>query len=461
MFGNYSDLLLNGSSEASMKQVIHFLNKGQNPIKLTVLCIGLIVTLVSSNLNFGPKNWTNIIEADAKGYYAYLPAIFIYNDLNYGFFEEIEKKKYYSAGRYFHYRFQYNGRMVNKYYAGTALVQTPFFLMGHLWASISHHDTDGYSRPYLVMINIAAICCLLIGLTLLAKTLMIYQISSWHVALVLAAITFGTNAFYYTVREPGMSHIYSFAVFNFFIFQVLSFVKDAKAIRVLWIAATLGLIVLIRPVNGLVLLAIPFLAGSPTQLTQRIRGLLHTPLTLIGAVFIGLALVGVQLIIYKVSSGHFMVYSYADEGFNWAHPHFIDILFSYKKGLFLYTPLLLISLLGTYFIYGKSKFQAIALLTFFILLTYVLSSWHSWWYGGSFSSRVYLEYLPFFAILLGLALENIQLKWAKSVYISLIFAFVLICQIQTYQYRYHQIHWSEMTREKYWDVFLRIDRINQ
>jgi hypothetical protein len=36
---------------------------------------------------------------------------------------------------------------------------------------------------------------------------------------------------------------------------------------------------------------------------------------------------------------------------------------------------------------------------------------------------------------------------------------VIVCQIQTYQYRYNQIHWSEMNKEKYWEVFLRIDKL--
>ena len=41
-----------------------------------------ITTLVSSNLNWGKNHWRGIIESDGKGYYAYLPAIFIYKDLN-------------------------------------------------------------------------------------------------------------------------------------------------------------------------------------------------------------------------------------------------------------------------------------------------------------------------------------------------------------------------------------------
>ena len=70
-----------------------------------------------------------------------------------------------------------------------------------------------------------------------------------------------------------------------------------------------------------------------------------------------LGIMAIQSVIYKLSTGYFWVYSYGEEGFNFGSPHFIDILFSYKKGLFLYTPIYLIALLGLYFMYKKNKFE--------------------------------------------------------------------------------------------------------
>jgi putative copper export protein len=80
-----------------------------------------------------------------------------------------------------------------------------------------------------------------------------------------------------------------------------------------------------------------------------------------------------------------------------------------------------------------------------------------WFYGGSFSTRVFVEYIPLFAILLGTAIHKIK-RYKKSFH-TVIILLIVLCQIQTYQYRYLQIHWSDMTKEKYWDVFLRIDRL--
>ena len=93
------------------------------------------------------------------------------------------------------------------------------------------------------------------------------------------------------------------------------------------------------------------------------------------------------------------------------------------------------------------------------MITYVFSSWWNWYYGGSFSSRVYVEFIPVFMILLAAALHGIAGKYRKGAFVALIVLLTILCQVQTYQYRYYQIHWSEMTREKYWEVFLRIDKL--
>ena len=221
----------------------------------------------------------------------------------------------------------------------------------------------------------------------------------------------------------------------------------------------MGIIILIRPVNGIILFILPFLAQNKTQFNSGFKFLFIGKIKLVLAILIGLSIPFIQLVIYKLSTGSFFVYSYINEGFNFLDPHFFDILFSYKKGLFVYSPLLFISLWGGYYLKKKNKFEFYSLFFFLVLLTYVLSSWSNWWYGGSFSSRVFLEYIPLFAILMGVALQNFKNPIFKRVYVVLIIFMLIFCQVQTYQYRYQQIHWEDMTKEKYWDVFLRVDKL--
>lgn len=432
--------------------------KGMLPgVSLLVIVVTLII--VSSNVNWGGNHWRNIIEADGRGYYAYLPAIFIYHDLNFGFFDHIEKEKYYSKNLYYDYRSGANGKIINKYYAGTAVAELPFFLIAHWISPVFGYDADGYSKLYNVFINLAGIFYLLVGLFFAGKLLRYYGISPLNRSMTFFAAVFGTNLFYYAVSEPGMSHIYSFAFVSMFLFFAKKYFVDPKNKYLLLTGAVLGLIVLIRPVNGLIILALPFIAGNFKQLTTGIGEMFKNYITLIVSLFLFLAFISVQLIIYKISTGDFFVYSYGGETFNWSDPHMIDILFSYRKGLFLYTPVYLVSLTGLFFLWKPNRYEFFTWVGFFLIITYVLSSWWMWFYGGSFSGRVYVEYLPMFMILLAIAFCRIRKKFWKKAFVTLVILLVVLCQIQTYQYRYNQIHWSEMNKAKYWDVFLRIDRL--
>lgn len=433
----------------------------KSKLKLSRISIAftmLVMVIVSSNLNWGKQHWRGILEADAKGYYAYLPAVFIYQDLNFGFFDEIEKEKYYIENLFYDYRANFNNRIINKYYCGTAIAELPFFLIAHFLSTILDRDADGFSSFYTISVNIAALFYLFLGLVFVNKTLSLYHIGEWQKALTLVAAALGTNLFYYSIGEPGMSHVFSFAFVAMFIYFSKKLFLTSYSGHLLWIAFPLGMITLIRPINSLIILTWPFLAGDPKSLFQTIWQQLKSLKTMLLAAIIFVAVVSIQLIIYKISTGSFFVYAYGGETFDFTKPHMIDFLFSYKKGLFLYTPIYLISLAGIWHLWKTNRFSAISIAAFLFLITYIFSSWWMWFYGGSFSTRVFVELLPIFMILMAIALQNIVSKAIKRTYVGLTVVLILVCQIQTYQYRYYDIHWAEMTKEKYWDVFMRIDR---
>jgi hypothetical protein len=429
------------------------------PSTLVILFTIFVTAWVSSNISWGKDKWKGIMESDAKGYYAYLPAAFIYNDLNFGFFDSIEKLKYFDEHYYYDYRAYHNGKTIDKYYAGTAILQLPFFLGAHLVTLASSQPADGYSKYYCIGVNLAGIFYLVLGLLFLRRLLRLYAISDWNIAICLAATVFGTNLFYYSAVEPGMSHVYSFALFSAFLFHAKACFDKFSTRKIIWMGMLAGLIVLVRPLNIIIVLTLPFIAGSKEKFIAFFKNSAKELLNLLIAALSFFTIASIQLIIYKLSSGSFFVYSYSGEKFNFADPHFIDILFSYRKGLFLYTPVYLFCLLGLFFLYKKSRWQFWFFTFYFVLLTYVLSSWWSWWYGGSFSLRAYIEFLPLFIICLASLLQEIQ-GWKKKLAAGVLVILTLICQAQTYQYRYNQITWDGMTKEKYWNVFLRLDKLN-
>ena len=423
------------------------------PVNWALLLAAIILLWSSSNMKWGDGRWNRIVKTDGTGYFSYLPAIFVYHDLTFSFHDSVAGHPEHSEFKY-EYRTHYKGQPVNKYYAGTALMMMPFYLIGHLLNYLTGNPMDGFSVWVLIFIHIGAIFYTLLGMWWLSRILVTYQIKPLINAVVVFAVLFGTNLFYYVSEEPSMSHVYSFAMVSLFILAVNQYFLGA-GVRWFFVAmVAFGMIVLIRPVNGLVLFSLPFLAGDWYTLKRGFTVLFQKSATLLAGMLLAGFIVGIQGLIYLMQTGEFFVYSYRDEGFNFANHHMVDFLFSYRKGFFVYTPMCMVALFGWWQVWKTSKFAAFGFAGFFILVVYLLSSWWQWYYGGSFSSRVMIEYLPFFMILLALLLQQFpRPKWM----IGLVFLLIIFCQIQTYQYRYGYLHWQDMNKELYWDLFMRFN----
>lgn len=414
-----------------------------------------IMTLVTSNLNWSGNFWQNTLETDAKGYYAHLPAIFIYNDLSYGFFEKVEIINT-PPHFIYDYRVSVGKGITNKYFVGTAIAEAPFFLAAHAFCLMKNTEANGFTKPYVISITIAALFYLILGMLFIRKTLLLYQVRDWVGGIMILVVTFGTNLFYYVVGEPGMSHVYSFAFVSLFVYFGKCFFNSGNSKLLIPISVILGLIILIRPVNGLILLCLPFLAETWELFKLRLGQVCLTPIKLVFPLLAFSVVVGLQLIIYRISTGQFFVYSYGEEGLDILDPHFVDILFSYKKGLFVYTPVYLLMVLSSLWLFWRKWYVLGTYIFFFVALTYILSSWWNWWYGGSFSSRVYIEFLPILCIPMAQWLTSLKSLTGRATLVMLLFILVVLCQIQTYQYRYYIIHWEEMTKTSYWENFLKL-----
>ncbi len=426
----------------------------KKPSVIAIFIIGLITVLISSNLNWPTKFSNGIIESDAKGYYAWLPAIFIYHDLSFSFKEEVEKK-YPHGAIPFEYRISSNEKISNKYYAGVAILVAPFFIIAHVITVLfTSLPADGYSYWYPVMVNIAAIFYLIAGLIFIRKLLLQFNFNETIISWVLFALFFATNLFYYTIVEPGMSHIYSFFSISAFLYYFNKWAVSGNTKNLILVSLFFGIIILIRPINGLILFITPFFFNGFNDFSRKAAFLIKrkNAQLIIGSLFLLIAIISIQPILYFIQTGSFFLYSYGNETFQFREFHLFDFLFSYKKGAFLYHPLLFISLLGLLHLWKENRFKASYLIIFLITIFYIFSCWWSWWYGGSFGQRVLVEFLPIFAILLAFLLSVKKNIWVK---IAMVLC-VLLCQIQTYQYRYFIIHWEDMNKEKYWEVFLKL-----
>jgi hypothetical protein len=106
-------------------------------------------------------------------------------------------------------------------------------------------------------------------------------------------------------------------------------------------------------------------------------------------------------------------------------------------------------------IYKKRYFLTFSWLMFFTMITYVMSSWYSWTYSASFGLRVYVDYFTIFIILLALMLNESE-RLLKIFILLLAVLTIPVNIIQTCQYQNYILPWGdEMTRDKYWKIFLK------
>jgi len=400
--------------------------------------------------------WRRIVDTDGRGYYAHLPAILIYHDLDYRFIDSCETSvQGINRSQQF---IPVDGRLENKYFVGEAVLLLPFFLLAYVISYFALNDLSGYNVIFFSSVAVAAVFYAFVGLIFIRKTLKLYKVKEKWIGLVLLLLVFGTNVFHYVVYEPSVSHIYSFAMVSTFIYLIKKFQLEKTGSYLILSSIVLGLITIIRPVNVMIVLSIPFLAGSYDGFKKFLNDVLKSGWYLLFAIAGFIAVIFIQLLVYYFTHGQFYIWTYRYEGLDFYNPHFWQVLISYRKGLFVYTPLMLVAILFVIPYFKRSTFASISFILCFVIVTYVISCWSSWEYGGSFSMRPFLEYYPLLILPMAFALNEIVKPVVIASFLVLFFMITTLCIFQTYQYQYGIITFINMDKEKYWKVFLKSDR---
>jgi hypothetical protein len=314
-------------------------------------------------------------------------------------------------------------------------------------------QADGYAAIYHGSVLVAALFYMVITLIFMGKILDFYRINHWIKVLSILGAYFGTNWFYYTTWEASLSHVYSAGVIAAFFYYAIIFSKDITLKWGLIIGVLLGFIVLLRPLNILVVLFLPIFHYNFSSFINWVKSLIVKPVTLSLSFLSFLAVLSIQFIIYKIQIDQWYIYAYLNEEFNFLKPHFFNFLFSIRKGFFVYTPLFLLSILGLVSWAKFNSFQVMWWILSVTILVYILSSWHMWWYGGTFGTRVLVEYYIIWIIPLAILFQKAK-RYSKFFLVMITCFFVFNGVLQQYQYRKGIIHYENMNWQMYKEAFL-------
>ncbi len=399
--------------------------------------------------------WHPFIAGDGLGYYAYLPATFIYHDteLNFAWFNKVYKANYVNSSfdnPEDNFLVKYGDKKINKYYQGLSFIWMPFFFVGHLAAKIMHAPCDGFSQPYQWSMALASLFYLLLALWYLRKLLHAILNNALIACIVPMFIFYGTHLFPYAIFSNSLSHVYSLCfniLFVFFLYKTFHGKNQQSvnaSLALLFYCITVG----IRPLNALVILLLPVFYSSTFNWRDLKRSKLVYLLLLICFGFIVY-----QARLMYLQTHSFFPYTYSNESFDFMHARFWEVLFSYKIGLFVYVPLILLSLVGLFYLPEK---KWILMFVFFMGILFLYSAW--WYWPINRRAMIDDYFVP--AVLIGFVCVSIKKPAAQFGFYGLLMLSVFYYQLKNYQMQNGILDEFKTYKEVYWRNFFRTYKAN-
>jgi len=405
----------------------------------------------------------NVFGYDVFGYYLYLPLIFKYNDVTIQHYDTINYifNNYHPSETFYQAIKWSNGNWVMRYPIGLSVLFSPFYFIGELIVKFTNYPADGFSKPYQLSVLYGCLFYTILGLHFLRKILISY-FSDKIAALTLVCIVLGTNYFFHVCfhAQGAMSHNLLFTLYVFVFYYSVKWHKTFKVKFIIALAICCGLCALCRATE-IICILIPLFYGVTNWQSFKAKLILikkyKTQLILFCILIFCVALL--QLCYWKYVSGKFIINPYgasnAGEGLELLHPHLLEVLLSFRKGWFIYTPLAIFVLVGFIIIYKKNKILFTPILIYFLINFYIVSSWSCWWYGACFGVRALIPSYAILSIALGYCFKFILKTKLKFIYISLIGSFITLNLFQSWQIHKGILDSTNMSRPYYFSTFLQ------
>lgn len=282
----------------------------------------------------------------------------------------------------------------NKYPLGVALARLPLMIFAtkntsHLKISKGEHNIS----------RLSGALCLLGVFFVMVMVLRSLGLNDRSTDIAILLGTFGTGLFHYATYDNSFSHIYSSLGVALLLWVGVKIIqsKITSSILALFVVNSFWLVML-RNTNIFIL----GFWGVATLLQSKNK--IHS-LIILGTGSLGaIAAICLQLSYNYYATGQFSLSSYGQEPFVWERPMFASVLFSYERGLFSYYPVMLLGFLGLCF--REVRPWAVMYVVLVLFTAALYGYWHSWFLGGGFGHRGFVELSPFFMLTIGLVLNT-------------------------------------------------------
>ena len=356
------------------------------------------------------------VRGDGVGYYAYLRSALIDHDLRFendylAANESFVISHIDAQGRLFPRLYTKTGYVENHFSVGPAILWAPVMLAVHGTVVLADHfgahvAADGYSRPYLLAIAFTTACYGFLSLFLAFRIARKYFDRPWTF-LATVGVWMASSLPIYMYFNPSWSHALSAFTVALFLWYWERTRLDRTAGQWAILGLIAGLMGNVYYPNA-ILLIFPALEVVHLLFSrQRDPGQPMIPIQKLAVrcvIFLGVFIAGLSptFISRQIIYGSPFESGYpAISTWNWTSPALLKVLFSSDHGMFSWTPILILAVVGLVFLIQRDALLGAGCLLTFLAYYYFIASYLDWDGLSSFGNRFFVSLTPIF--ILGLA----------------------------------------------------------
>ena len=374
----------------------------------TIAAAGLVMAIAyAAALMVLPKRDGRIVVGDAVHYFVYLRSAVFDHDLH---FRNDYVRLYGLTGGERDTEWIYEptatGHVRNMMAIGVPILWAPLFLCVGLGVAVarllgSTYPLDGFGALFQASAGFSGIVAATVGAWLsyrLAACVFGTRIAIWSTL----AVWFGTSAIYYSMISPTYTHAVSMLVISgFFLRWATSFDRQTSW-RYAQLGALVGLATLTRWQDA-VFLIVPLVDAirhaRSDGASRSARAAWWTAVRNLAAC--GLAWIVVfspQIAVWMVLYGQPVAMPQGNEWMQWGNPRIAAVLFSDWHGLFTWTPMVALAVLGLIPLWRRDQRLAVGIVAALLVSIYANAAVIEWWAGEAYGSRRFVSCFPIFVL---------------------------------------------------------------
>ena len=293
-----------------------------------------------------------------------------------------------------------------------------------------HVAADGYSRPYLLAMAFGTVVYGFLSLWISFRLARKHLAERWAFLGTLG-IWFASSLLVYMYFNPSWSHAHSAFMVALFVWYWDHARQKRTSLQWVILGAIAGLMMDVYYPNAILLL-FPLLESLGTYW----KGIVNTepkktigPLLVNNVLFVGVTFAAFlpTFVIKKIIYGSYLNFGYGEQWF-WDSPAFLKTCFSSEHGLFSWTPITILSVIGLFLLRRYDRVLALYSMCAFAVYVYLIGCYQDWHGLSSFGNRFFVSLTVLFVLGLAALFNCVAHVWneQRARVVAPIVTFILI-----------------------------------